>query len=90
MNLSKGQYWDVSWSPIRGCSHASPGCDHCWAERMAGRFYRLGEPFHGVAEPILQKWTGEVRLIESELLEAATLQDYRKWAANAEVIYRGD
>jgi len=38
MNLSQGIYWDQSWSPIRGCSHASPGCDHCWAERMAARF----------------------------------------------------
>jgi hypothetical protein len=42
VNIAQGQYWDQSWSPIRGCSHASPGCDHCWAERMAGRFSRKG------------------------------------------------
>ena len=38
MNLAQGKYWDQSWSPIRGCSHTSPGCDHCWAERFAARF----------------------------------------------------
>ena len=38
MNIATGKYWDQSWSPIRGCTHASPGCQNCWAERMAGRF----------------------------------------------------
>ena len=26
------------WNPITGCSHSgSPGCDHCYAKRMANR-----------------------------------------------------
>jgi len=74
MNLSKGQYWDQSWSPIRGCSHASPGCNSCWAERMAGRFCgdtqdpRIKDTsatFYGFAAR--GTWTGRVDLIESEL-----------------------
>jgi protein gp37 len=78
MNLATGQYWDQSWSPIRGCSHASPGCDHCWAERMAKRFCRCQcdkspnapteanpDPFFGFADE--RGWTGRVELIESEL-----------------------
>jgi protein gp37 len=80
MNLATGQYWDQSYSPIRGCSHASPGCDHCWAERIAGRFCRCQcdkspkapteenpDPFFGFATPA--GWTGRVELIESGLLK---------------------
>lgn len=28
---------DVTWNPITGCDSVSPGCDHCWARRMARR-----------------------------------------------------
>ena len=78
MNIAEGVYWDQSWSPVRGCSHASPGCLNCWAERMAGRFGGNGfdgmeaasiryQPFAGFATP--DGWTGRVELIESELLK---------------------
>ncbi len=41
---------DVVWNPITGCSKISPGCDHCYAERMAKRLagragYRQDDPF---------------------------------------------
>jgi len=43
----KIEYVDVSWNPITGCSKISPGCKHCWAERMAKRFKgRYGYPAH--------------------------------------------
>ncbi len=36
---------DVTWSPITGCDPVSPGCDHCWARRMARRLAgRYGYP----------------------------------------------
>lgn len=28
----------VSWNPISGCTKVSPGCAHCYAERMARRY----------------------------------------------------
>lgn len=37
MNLHKGEFWDVTENAFRGCSHASRGCDNCWALRMAWR-----------------------------------------------------
>lgn len=37
MNTTTGQYWDMTASAFRGCSHASAGCDNCWAEKMAWR-----------------------------------------------------
>src|SRR5215471_8230244 len=26
---------DASWNPVTGCTKISPGCAHCYAERMA-------------------------------------------------------
>lgn len=37
---SKIEWCDATWNPVVGCSHISPGCDHCYAERMA---HRLGK-----------------------------------------------
>jgi protein gp37 len=47
------KWWTRSWNPVTGCSHVSPGCDHCWAERMAARF----RCFDDVVAPG-GKWTG--------------------------------
>ncbi len=33
-----------TWNPITGCSKTSPGCDHCYAERMARRLQGMGSP----------------------------------------------
>lgn len=34
---TKIEWSDETWNPIVGCSHTSPGCDNCYAERMAAR-----------------------------------------------------
>ena len=31
-----------TWNPITGCNAVSPGCDHCYAERMAKRLHAMG------------------------------------------------
>jgi len=35
---------DESWNPTTGCTKVSPGCAHCWAERMALRLQGIGQP----------------------------------------------
>ncbi len=38
MAQSSGIEWTEStWNPVTGCTKISPGCKHCYAERMAGR-----------------------------------------------------
>ena len=32
------EWTDATWNPVAGCSKVSPGCDHCYAERLAERF----------------------------------------------------
>ena len=34
---------DETLNPIVGCSHVSPGCQNCYAERMAGRLAAMGK-----------------------------------------------
>jgi len=36
----------ATWNPVIGCRRVSPGCEHCYAEAMAGRLARMAQsPF---------------------------------------------
>jgi protein gp37 len=37
--MSKIEWTDKTWNPITGCSWISPGCDNCYARRMANRLH---------------------------------------------------
>lgn len=38
ISASKTIAWnDTTWNPVRGCTKVSPGCDRCYAERIAKR-----------------------------------------------------
>lgn len=69
--LSKIEWTDATWNPVRGCTKISPGCKHCYAERFAERFRGVKDhPFEQgfdlrlvpqkLAEPL--RWT-EPRMI---------------------------
>jgi len=34
----------MTWNPVTGCTKISPGCAHCYAERMAKRLKAMGVP----------------------------------------------
>jgi protein gp37 len=38
------EWTDMTWNPVTGCTKISPGCKHCYAERMARRLQRMGAP----------------------------------------------
>ena len=38
------EWTDATWNPVTGCSKISPGCKHCYAERMAKRLQAMGQP----------------------------------------------
>jgi len=45
MGETKIEWADATWNPITGCSKISPGCQNCFAERMARRWAgRYGYP----------------------------------------------
>jgi len=38
------EWTESTWNPLTGCSKISPGCAHCYAERMALRLQAMGQP----------------------------------------------
>jgi protein gp37 len=38
------EWTESTWNPVTGCSKISPGCKHCYAERMAKRLQAMGQP----------------------------------------------
>lgn len=65
------EWTDKTWNPTRGCRRVSPGCQHCYAERVAYRFSGEGKPYEGLVRPGKggPVWTGEGRFIPSALDE---------------------
>ncbi len=44
MGLRSAIEWTEStWNPVTGCTKISPGCKHCYAERMAERLQAMGQ-----------------------------------------------
>jgi protein gp37 len=41
---SKIEWTEGTWNPITGCTKVSPGCRHCYAERMSRRLQAMGVP----------------------------------------------
>jgi len=41
---SKIEWTESTWNPLTGCTKISPGCKHCYAERMALRLQAMGQP----------------------------------------------
>jgi protein gp37 len=42
--LSTIEWTEATWNPVTGCTKISPGCDNCYAERMARRLQAMGQP----------------------------------------------
>lgn len=37
------EWTEASWNPVTGCTKISPGCENCYAERMALRLQAMGQ-----------------------------------------------
>lgn len=37
------EWTDATWNPVTGCTKISPGCKHCYAERLANRLQHMGQ-----------------------------------------------
>ena len=42
MSKSSIEWTESTWNPLTGCNKISPGCKHCYAERMAKRLKGMG------------------------------------------------
>ena len=41
---SQIEWTESTWNPVTGCTKVSPGCAHCYAERMTRRLKAMGQP----------------------------------------------
>ncbi len=48
---SKIEWTDATWNVVTGCTKVSPGCDHCYAERLTERFHGKGSFAEVVLHP---------------------------------------
>lgn len=44
MAQSSIEWTEATWNPVTGCNKISPGCKHCYAERMATRLQAMRQP----------------------------------------------
>jgi len=57
------EWTQSTWNPVTGCSKISPGCKHCYAERMAGRLKAMGQTsYRNGFEVTVQRHTLETPL----------------------------
>ena len=42
MAATKIEWTDATWNPVTGCNKISPGCKHCYAERLSKRLKATG------------------------------------------------
>jgi len=43
MSRSSIEWTESTWNPVTGCTKVSPGCEHCYAERMSHRLKAMGQ-----------------------------------------------
>jgi protein gp37 len=80
--MSKIEWTNKTWNPIIGCSHASKGCDNCYAEKMAGRLSNMKHTHSSYSKVVkwgqhpktdmyygLQKWNGQTKFVEKRLID---------------------
>ena len=64
------EWTDATWNPTRGCRRISPGCERCYAERVAAfRLSKPGQAYHGLAVvgPEGPRWTGRGAFVADAL-----------------------
>jgi protein gp37 len=82
------EWTDATWNPVTGCTKVSPGCTHCYAERLALRLQAMGNPryrngFRVTLHPdqltLPLRWSGPRRIFVnsmSDLFHEAVPEDF--------------
>lgn len=75
--MTKIEWTNETWNPIIGCQKVSPGCDNCYAEKMARRLVKIKSTFY-YSEVLRYEippedsikffgWNGSTHLVEKQL-----------------------
>ena len=76
------EWTDATWNPLRGCSRVSEGCRHCYAETVAHRFSKPGQPYDGLTNSH-GAWNGNIMLVDKVLDQPLRWQKPRRIFVNS-------
>ena len=83
------EWTESTWNPVTGCSKTSPGCRHCYAERMALRLQGMGQANYArgfeVAGTVRNLPDGRVELVMEG--DRAELEAFQQAIRDSEVGY---
>jgi protein gp37 len=94
-NSTKISWTDATWNPIRGCSRVSEGCRNCYAERIAARFSKPGQAYHGFAQVVAPRdlldraggrrdgWTRKVAIVGEHIADPLRWRKPRRIFVNS-------
>ncbi len=66
---TKIEWTDETWNPVVGCSKCSPGCDNCYAEKMAHRLACMGKEGYCYVTTREGKWNGRTYRLRNNVLD---------------------
>lgn len=90
---TKIEWANETWNPIVGCTKVSPGCDHCYAERMATRLRSMSKKWDNAGRNIFHmsamgqysevisddnKWTGKTAFNNETILKPLRWRNPRR------------
>jgi protein gp37 len=62
------EWTESTWNPLTGCTKISPGCQHCYAERMAKRLQAMRQPNYAFRIDHLRATHAQVKFLSLEPL----------------------
>jgi protein gp37 len=82
------EWAERSWNFLAGCTHASPGCTNCYAQKQASRIERMApslEHYQGLTKPSKAGpvWAGKIGFAEHKLLEPLSVKKPSMWFVNS-------
>jgi protein gp37 len=85
MAQSTIEWTESTWNPVTGCDDASPGCENCYARRMAYRLQAMATTSDWVivggesgphARPMDPGWVREIR---DQCVNAGVAVFFKQW-----------
>lgn len=81
------EWTNKTWNPVVGCARVSPGCENCYAERMAHRLELMGqERYVGLTRKTARgrvQWSGMARFVPEMLSAPLRVKKPQMWFVNS-------
>ncbi len=72
--MSSIEWTDRTWNPIVGCDRLSPGCDHCYAIKMANRLHTTVPHYAGTISDG-PDWSGVINIAPERIVTEPLRRD---------------